>query len=170
MKLTSIREKIEKQYYDGDFPNLDLIELAFDFPKEMLDAYRKRNPSKELIFYAYPLKEEHPSNSQKLYPYIGLYDPKVMNTLIKGDISRSLSRNTAYILKLNENKRFEIPEEFQRLLNINNYITVVGNDEMIELWKPETYEEFDSTKARGVDFDLDDEDLTGLRRKAWSQS
>ena len=169
MKWTSIRKKVEKQYYDGEFPNLDLVELAFDFPNEMLDDYRKRNPKKDFNFYAYTLREEHPTDTKKLYPFIGLYDPNVVNVLIKNDVSESLNRITSHILKVDEHNRALICEDFASILGLRDKITVIGYGEMVELWKPETYEEFDSTKKRGVDFIPGDDDLTGLRKKAWSQ-
>ncbi len=165
MKWTPRREEREKLYYDGEFKDLALVSGEFLFPEEFLRIYKNRNPKKDFNFNAYILRDEHPTNTKKLYPFIGLYDPKVRDD----DKTGSFNRITALILEINEYNRALVCEDFASVLGLRDKIIVVGNDEMVELWKPETYEEFDSTKARGVDFIPGDENLTQYRKKIWSQ-
>lgn len=165
MKWTSRREEREKQYYDGEFRDVTLVSGEFLFPEELLRIYKNRNPGKEFNFHAYSLKEEHPTNTINLYPYIGLHDPKVRDN----DKARSWDRITALILRLNECNKALICEDFSDILGLRDKITVVGSDEVVELWEPETYEEFDYTKARGIDFSPHDKDLTEFQKEAYGK-
>ncbi len=146
LPILSEKEKIIKKDYDCEL-TVSLIDSSFELPKEILDVYSNRNGDNDINFYLYPLSEEDPQEKGRNFKFIGLYDPltrKIINL-------ESLRRNTALIINLNEDKKIEIPDDYMSYLNLTDQITVVGNDELVELWNPLKYIEFDKTGERGFD-------------------
>lgn len=127
--------------YSGEFQDIDLSELGFQFPEKILEVFRNRNPINR-EFYGYVIKDGE-------VKYVSFFD----RDFVDGNKSGRLKKENAHVIVPDNSGFASIPPYFAEYLSLRDKITVEGYDKVVRLWNPSDFLEY--SESSGVEFDGD---------------